>query len=285
MTRPPRRRRMRRAVVVVPSLFTLANLFFGIWSIVLSAQGDYYRASWWIVIAGVLDLMDGLSARVSRTGSRFGAELDSLTDLVSFGVAPGILLYFLQFSEQGPFAWIFVYGFVVCVALRLARFNLHAEPDAPKSVFTGLPSPAAGMTVATYYPFTQTEFFRTSLASLPWNQIVIFLVIAFSLAMVSNVQYAKLPRVGFRSTRGVLGLLVNLSFLAFAIWSRDIFFFPLGIAYLTYGMLRAAVLGFLERGEETTEEGALRPVRLPFVIRARERRRGKRGAEPPGQEG
>jgi CDP-diacylglycerol--serine O-phosphatidyltransferase len=274
---------MRRVVVVVPSLFTLANLFFGIWSIVLAAQGDFYRASWWIVIAGVLDLMDGLSARVSKTGSRFGAELDSLTDLVSFGVAPGMLLYFLHFSAQGPFAWIFVYGFVVCVALRLARFNLNVVPDAPKSVFTGLPSPAAGMTFATYYPFTQTEFFRSELAGMPWNQILIFLVIAFSLAMVSNVQYAKLPRVGFRSVRGILGLLVSLTFLAFGIWSRDIFFFPLGITYLAYGMVRAAVLGFVERGDDT-DEVQQRTPHVPFVIRAADRRR-RRGSEPPAREG
>ena len=102
--------------------------------------------------------------------------------------------------------------------------------------------------------------------------------IAFSLAMVSSVQYAKLPRVGFRSVKGVLGLLVNVSILAFGIWSRDIFFFPLGIAYLSYGMVRAAALGFLERGDEV-EEGAPRAIRLPFVIRAREHRRRKRDAD------
>ena len=119
MTRGPRRRpRMGRAIFVIPSVFTLANLFFGIWSMVLAAQGEFYRASWWIVIAGLLDLMDGLSARVSKTGTQFGAELDSLTDLVSFGVAPAFLLYFLHFSTLGPFSWIFLYGFVVCVALR-----------------------------------------------------------------------------------------------------------------------------------------------------------------------
>ena len=125
---------MQRAVIVVPSIFTLANLFFGIWSIVLAAQGSYYRASWWIVIAGVLDVMDGLSARMGNAGTRFGAELDSLTDLVSFGVAPAMLLYFLHFSAQGPFAWIFLYGFVVCVALRLARYNLEPPDEPPGDV-------------------------------------------------------------------------------------------------------------------------------------------------------
>ncbi|MDH3570975.1 MAG: CDP-diacylglycerol--serine O-phosphatidyltransferase, partial [Gemmatimonadota bacterium] len=228
------RRRMRRVVIVVPSIFTLANLFFGIWSIVLASQGEFYRASWWIVIAGVLDMMDGLTARMSKTGSRFGAELDSLTDLVSFGVAPAMLLYFLHFSSQGQFAWVFLYGFVVCVAMRLARYNLQAPSEDQHRGFTGLPSPAAGMTLATYYPFTQTAFFQGELASMPWNQILIFLVIAVSLAMVSNVQYARVPRIGVRSVRGVLGLATNLSVVAFGIWARDVFFFPLGITYLTY---------------------------------------------------
>ncbi len=265
---------MRRAVIVVPSIFTLANLFFGIWSIVLAAQGEYYRASWWIVIAGVLDVMDGLSARMGNAGTQFGAELDSLTDLVSFGVAPSILLYFLHFSTQGPFAWIFVYGFVVCVALRLARYNLEPADEAGKTGFTGLPSPAAGMTLATYYPFTQTEFYRAALTEWPWSQILVFLVIALSLAMVSNVQYARLPRMGVRTGRGVLGLTVNLTILAFGIWSRDIFFFPLGIAYLSYGMMRAAVVGFLERSngqDSRASKGA-----IPFVVRAREHRKRRK---------
>jgi CDP-diacylglycerol--serine O-phosphatidyltransferase len=266
---------MRRAVIVVPSIFTLANLFFGIWSMVLAAQGDFYRASWWIVIAGVLDLMDGLSARVSKTGTQFGAELDSLTDLVSFGVAPAFLLYFLHFSTLGAFAWIFLYGFVVCVALRLARYNLEPSSDTPKTVFTGLPSPAAGMTLATYYPFTQTEFFRTAIAAWPWNQILVFTVIALSLAMVSNVQYARLPRMGVRTLRGALGLAVNLTVLGFGIWSRDIFFFPLGIAYLSYGLIRAAVVGFIERGDENGGHDGPES-RVPFVVRARERRQRRR---------
>jgi CDP-diacylglycerol--serine O-phosphatidyltransferase len=172
MTRAPRRRRrVRRAIIVVPSLFTLANLFFGIWAIVLASQGEFYLASWWIVIAGVLDMLDGQLARMSNTGSRFGAELDSLVDLVSFGVAPALLLYFLHFSALGQYAWVFLYAFVVCVSLRLARYNVQTD-DSPKATFTGLPSPAAGMTLATYYPFTQTVFYQTQLANLPWTQIL-----------------------------------------------------------------------------------------------------------------
>jgi CDP-diacylglycerol--serine O-phosphatidyltransferase len=243
------RGRVRRVIIVVPSLFTLANLFFGIWSIVLASQGSFYLASWWIVIAGVLDMVDGLSARMSKTGTKFGGELDSLVDIVSFGVAPAMLIYFLQLSSLGPYAWVFCYGFVVSVALRLARHNIQHD-ESPRAGFNGLPSPAAGMTLATFYPFTRTDFFQTQLADLPWPQLLIFLMIALSLAMVSQIRYARLPGIGLHSRRGVLGLAVNLTILGFGIWSRDIFFFPLGIAYFAYGFGRAAVIGFMERGDD-----------------------------------
>ena len=250
MRRFPRRRpNVRRVVVVVPSMFTLANLFFGIWALVLAARGDFYRASWYIVIAGVLDMLDGRVARMSNTGSRFGAELDSLVDLVSFGVAPAVLIYHLVLAQAGGFAWLFSYGFVVCVALRLARFNVGDMGHGPSDAFQGLPSPAAGMTLATYFPFTQTPFYQAQLAALPWSQLMVFLMIALSLAMVSTIRYAKLPRIGIRSARGLGGLAINLTVLGFGIFSRDIFFFPLGLAYLTYGIARAAVVGFLERGD------------------------------------
>lgn len=247
-----RRPRVRRVVVVVPSLFTLSNLFFGIWSIVLASQGEFYRASWWLVIAGVLDVLDGLSARMSRTGTAFGAQLDSLVDIVSFGVAPAYLIYQVHLANLGPFAWIFAFAFVTCVALRLARFN--TQEDDHRGTFTGLPSPAAGMTLATYYPFSQTTFFQSQLAGWPWEQMVVFLIIALSIAMVSNVAYARLPRIGVRTASGVLGLGVNLTILGFGIWSRDIFFFPLGLAYLTYGVIRWAVTAIGERSDEEDED-------------------------------
>jgi CDP-diacylglycerol--serine O-phosphatidyltransferase len=256
MRRFPRRRpNVRRVVVVVPSMFTLANLFFGIWSLVLSGRGEFYRASWYIVIAGVLDMLDGRVARMSNTGSRFGAELDSLVDVVSFGVAPAVLIYHLVLAEAGGFAWLFSYGFVMCVALRLARYNVGDVGHGPSDAFQGLPSPAAGMTLATYFPFTQTEFYQVQLASLPWSQLMIFLTMALSLAMVSTIRYAKLPRIGIRSIRGLGGLAINLTVLGFGIFSRDIFFFPLGLAYLSYGIVRAAVVGFLERGDGDEPHG------------------------------
>jgi CDP-diacylglycerol--serine O-phosphatidyltransferase len=280
MKRSSRRRgRVRRVIIVVPSLFTLASLFFGIWSIVLASQGSFYLASWWIVVAGMLDTIDGLSARMSKTDTQFGAQLDSLVDIVSFGVAPATLIYFLVFSSMGPYAWVFSYAFVVCVALRLARYN--TQKPAPGAGFTGLPCPAAGMTLATFYPFSQTGFFISQLSDLPWPQILIFLTIALSLAMVSQVKYARLPGIGLRSAKGLMGLSINLCMIGFLIWSRDIFFFPLGITYAIYGFARAAVVGFVLRGEdgESQAGGEVHPT-TPVRVDHHETHSSQGGGRP-----
>src|SRR2546427_10025496 len=152
--RPPLRSGpIRRVVVVVPSLFTLFNLFFGIWSMVLASRGEYYRAGWYIFFAGILDALDGRVARLSNTGSRFGAELDSLVDVVSFGVAPGFLMYQLEFSTAGQAAWIFCYFYVMAAAIRLPRLNV-TQAGTPKPAFLRLPAPAAPVPLATFRPFT-----------------------------------------------------------------------------------------------------------------------------------
>lgn len=258
MTAPQTRRGVRRVVVIVPSLFTLFNLFFGIWSITLAAKGELYRASWFIVFAGILDTLDGRVARLSNTGTRFGAELDSLVDVVSFGVAPAYLMYELHFATAGPAAWIFCYFYVMGAAIRLARFNI-TQAGRAKAHFVGLPSPAAGLTLATYYPFTQTELY-TQLRGLPWPLLLNFLMIACTILMVSNVRYAAMPRASLRSLRGILGLLILLSIVFFGIWQHDAFFFPLGIGYMVYGVARAALLGFFENGGDSGEADIAGPI-------------------------
>src|SRR5207248_11561617 len=103
--------------------------------------------------AGILDALDGRVARLSKTGTRFGAELDSLVDIVSFGVAPAFLMYQLEFASAGQAEWIFCYFYVMAAAIRLARFNI-TQAGRSKRYFIGLPSAAAGLTLATAYLFT-----------------------------------------------------------------------------------------------------------------------------------
>jgi CDP-diacylglycerol--serine O-phosphatidyltransferase len=245
-----RRPSIRQVVVVMPSAFTLGNLFFGFWAIVSAFNGNFRWAGWFIVFAGILDMLDGRVARLSGTGTRFGAELDSLVDVISFGVAPALLMYFLDFSNAGRFAWILCYIYVVAVALRLARFNVLSAGKPPTGWFTGMPSPAAGMTLAAYYPFSQTNWYRASLAYLDLqHQGLVVLMLLLAVLMVSNVKYPKFPPIGIRSARGIFGLVVHLVILLGGLLAPEYFLFPLGLFYMTFGLARATILGLMERPE------------------------------------
>jgi CDP-diacylglycerol---serine O-phosphatidyltransferase len=242
---------MRQVVVVMPSAFTLGNLFFGFWAIVSAFNGNFRWAGWFIVFAGILDMLDGRVARLSGTGTRFGAELDSLVDVISFGVAPALLMYFLDFSNAGRFAWILCYIYVVAVALRLARFNVLSAGKPPSAWFTGLPSPSAGMTLAVYYPFSQTTWYQESIAyylDLQHEGLVV-LMLLLAVLMVSNVKYPKFPPIGIRSRKGIFGLTVHLIILLGGLFAPEYFLFPLGLFYVGFGIVRATVLGLMERPE------------------------------------
>jgi CDP-diacylglycerol--serine O-phosphatidyltransferase len=241
---------MRQVVVVMPSAFTLGNLFFGFWAIVSAFNGNFRWAGWFIVFAGILDMLDGRVARLSGTGTRFGAELDSLVDVISFGVAPALLMYFLDFSTAGRFAWILCYIYVVAVALRLARFNVLSAGKPSTGWFTGMPSPSAGVTLAVYYPFSQTEWYRASLAYLDLqHEGLVVLMLLLAVLMLSNVKYPKFPPIGIRSAKGIFGLIVHLVILLGGLLAPEYFLFPLGLLYMAYGIVRATVLGLMERPE------------------------------------
>ncbi len=244
-----RRPRLRGVVIVMPSAFTLGNLFFGFWAMVSAFQGNFTWAAWFVVFAGVLDMLDGRLARMSKAGTRFGAELDSLVDIISFGVAPAMIMYFLEFSQAGRFAWVLCWIYVVAVAVRLARYNITSHGQPPTSWFTGLPSPAAGMTLAVYYPFSRTEWYQASLAYLNLQHDgLVLLLLLLSVLMVSNVRYPKFPGIGIRSIRAVAGTLFILALLAAGLTVPEYVLFPLGLTYMAFGVLRATVLGLQERG-------------------------------------
>jgi len=198
-------------------------------------------------------MLDGRVARLSNTGTRFGAELDSLVDVISFGVAPALLVYFLDFASAGRFAWILCYIYVTAVALRLARFNVLSAGKPSTGWFTGMPSPSAGMTLAVYYPFSQTEWYRASLEYLNLqHQGLVVLMLLLAVLMVSNVKYPKFPPIGLRSLKGIFGLAVHLTILIGGILAPEYFLFPLGLFYMIFGLARATVLGLMERPELVT---------------------------------
>jgi CDP-diacylglycerol--serine O-phosphatidyltransferase len=166
-------------------------------------------------------------------------------------VAPALLIYFLDFASAGRFAWILSFIYVTAVALRLARFNVTAAGKPSTGWFTGLPSPSAGMTLAVYYPFSQTEWYRASVAYLDLqHQGLVVLMLLLAVLMVSNVKYPKFPPIGLRSGKGRFGLAVHLVIFLGAVLAPEYFLFPLGLFYVTFGIVRATVLGLMERQEQ-----------------------------------
>ena len=235
---------LQRGVLILPSAFTLANLFFGLYAIVLADRGAPVVAAWLIVTAAVLDTLDGRIARFTRTGSRFGAELDSLVDAISFGVAPAYLFYKLYFFEA--WGWLVPFTHVAAVVIRLARFNIEQGGKAHRH-FIGLPSPTGGMLLATFYPFSQTAFFQEHLTGFATPEILAAMVVGISVLMLSHIPYPVVPRVNVRTWRGaVVGALMVLAVvIAFAV--PRYWFFPALAAYTSAGLLRSFILGLLDR--------------------------------------
>jgi CDP-diacylglycerol---serine O-phosphatidyltransferase len=242
----PVRRRLRRGVVILPSAFTLGNLFLGIWAIVTASRGDIESAGWMIVGAAVMDLMDGRIARFTATGSAFGEELDSLVDAISFGVAPALITYFAFLSQGGEWGWILAFLYIVGAVFRLARFNIEQAGTA-KAMFHGLPSPTAGACLATFFAFTQTGFWARWLDHLPVGRVAGGLTLLLGVLMVSNVLYPVVPRFSVRTWGGRFAFLLVFLSLVSAFTYPEYFFFPFTILYITYGLTRSVVLGLAER--------------------------------------
>ena len=246
MTSPRSRTGMRRAIVILPGAFTSGNLFFGIWAIVEASRGNFVHASWFVIVSAIMDVIDGRVARMSRTGSQFGAEMDSLVDAISFGVAPAMLVYFHTY-RAAEWAWLLSFIYVLAAVLRLARFNVEQAGQA-KSSFFGLPSPAAGIALASFHPFTLTPFFRENMSGLMnWNLGLAVLTVCLGLLMVSHVPYAVWPRIGVRNAKGIFGLLFTVGTLICALTIPEYFFFPFVMVYILVGVGRAVMVGLLER--------------------------------------
>jgi CDP-diacylglycerol--serine O-phosphatidyltransferase len=233
-------------MVMLPNGVTLLNLFFGIFAIVAAARGDFGRAVLYIVIGGLFDGLDGRVARATNTGSRFGIELDSLVDAISFGLAPAMIMYFAVLHKEG-WDWLFVFGFCAAAVIRLARFNVEQGGRA-KTHFRGLPSPAAGGTLATYYWFSQTPLYNeTLIGDWPWHQFMRFLMAGLAFLMVSDVPYPAWPTFSLRTAKGAIGLVVFIALALGLIFLPREFFFPVGMTYVLFGIVSATVRGLLDK--------------------------------------
>ena len=175
---------MRRGIYILPNLFTAGSLFAGFYCMVSTVNGDYRSAALWILASSIFDGLDGKVARLTGTSSKFGVEFDSLADVVSFGAAPGLLMYCWALRPFGRLGWLAGFLFLVCAALRLARFNVQVDTVESKR-FVGLPTPAAASMVSATVLF----FYHMGWPSSYIKLAILVLIYFLALLMVSNVRY------------------------------------------------------------------------------------------------
>ena len=193
---------LRRGIVILPSLFTVGNMFFGYYAIILASKHNFEWAVTMVILAGILDGLDGRIARMTGTTSEFGKELDSLSDFLSFGLAPALVLYHWGFAELGKAGWFLVFLLPVAGALRLARFNVQSA-TGDKRYFVGLPIPAAA--AAAVLPL---YFLAPGLANLTavdartlyWIRLgCLMYVVSLAWLMVSTVRFRSFKDANLRA--------------------------------------------------------------------------------------
>ncbi len=193
------------AIYILPSLFTTGNLLAGFYALLSCYNGHTYRSAAAILLAILLDIMDGKIARLTRTASEFGKEYDSLADFISFGVAPAALLYVWALKPYGRVGWLAALLFVICSALRLARFNVMSR-QSPDEDFIGLPAPAAAGVVASMVILD--EGILLTISSMPLLLALMAYFLAF--LMVSNLRYRSFKQVNIHKRRP-FNLIVGLA--------------------------------------------------------------------------
>jgi CDP-diacylglycerol--serine O-phosphatidyltransferase len=242
---------MRITRSFIPNLFTLANLFSGFTAIVHISHGEYQRAAIFILFAAVFDMLDGIVARLFKATSELGAELDSLCDAVSFGVAPAFLLYHVYFFEIGPLGILLSSLPALAGVLRLARFNVMLVSFDDKEYFTGLPIPSAALTIISYVIFVHLKnYFSPEI-----NEILIISVTFItSVAMVSKIKFDNLPRPTKKSLKkrpiASISFIIGLVLVGV---SKGLLLFPLMILYILVSSLRQLIIWLKETKEASDD--------------------------------
>jgi len=225
-----RRESLKRGVYLLPNLVTTGSLFAGFYGIVATMNGRYDIAAWFILISAVFDALDGKVARLTGTTSRFGVEYDSLADIVAFGVAPGLLMYSWALKPFGKFGWLAAFLYVVCGALRLARFNVQVNTVESRR-FVGLPIPAAAWMVASCVLI----FYHLGGSGTIKKVSVVLLIYILAYLMVSNHSYNsfKDPELVKRQPFGFLVLAIILIIVIVA--QPEIMLFSMASFYVISG--------------------------------------------------
>jgi CDP-diacylglycerol--serine O-phosphatidyltransferase len=222
--------RMKKGIYVLPNLFTSASLFCGFYSIIASFKEYFLSSAMAILIAAVFDGLDGRIARLTRTTSKFGAEYDSLADVISFGVAPSLLIYSWSLAIFGKWGWIAAFLFVLCGALRLARYNIQIG-IIESSVFNGLPIPAAAAVVATTVIF----FDYVGVEGHFYSVLTFMFVVFLSFLMVSSIKYYSFKDMKLLARKPFTVFFILLLLLIIIVAEPEIMFFVLTLGYALSG--------------------------------------------------
>jgi len=240
-------------IYVLPNLITTLNMFFGFFCIIRTLKGDFTVAAYAIVAAAIFDLLDGRVARMTDTESPFGAQYDSLCDLVSFGLAPALLLFHWSLAPFGRIGWLACFFFTACGALRLARFNVYTikndydeldTEETSKTHFVGLPIPmAAGIAASAVLAFKDQ-----GLDAHRHIGILVVTILA-GLAMVSNFPYRSFKDIDLKQRLPFMYLVVGVAALAAIAIHPEISLFVLFVIYAGLGLIMGSYKKFLRKGE------------------------------------
>ena len=237
------RQNMKKSIYILPNLFTSMNLFCGYYAITASVGMRFVEAGIAILVGAIFDLLDGKIARATNTTSKFGIEYDSLADLVTFGLAPAILMYLWGLGETGRPGWSAALLFTLCGALRLARFNTTSSSH---SDFEGLPIPSAAAMVVSVVLF----FARLDMDPQPYKLVFLVMMFMLSFCMVSSFRYKSLKKVSLFKSMTFSRLVGLILIIVLVATEPSILLFFLFLCYVVSGPVLSVVAHALHRTEE-----------------------------------
>lgn len=251
----PSKKRRRRGIYLLPNLLTTAALFAGFYAIVAAMQGKFEQAAVAVFIAMILDGLDGRVARMTNTQSEFGAEYDSMSDMVSFGLAPALVMYewslasMINFGWQwGKLGWLGAFIYVAGAALRLARFNVRAS-STDKRYFQGLPSPAAAAVVVGMV----WVFFEQGINGSELAPVALVITVAMGLLMVSNISYYSFKDIDFRNKVPFVAILAVVLIFVFASIDPPKILFGSFLFYALSGPVISLIRWFRKRQQRSAQ--------------------------------
>ncbi len=244
---------MRNIKGILPGIFTMGNLACGFGAIIISGGASYLigfqrdfrinEAVWLIILAAFFDILDGLVARFSKTSTRFGIEIDSLADIISFGVAPAVLIINFSLISKGNWAWILAFVYLMAASFRLARFNVTATIEE-KTKFLGMPVPVAAVTIVSFILFENEV-----LGDINPEKFYIILILVTSALMVSVIEFETMPSFDFSRSFNRLKVLFLFLVAVGMMINSSLILFPVVAIYIAYAILRFVIYMFYNVGK------------------------------------